>query len=330
MQALKGFLMMGVGVVSLIVIFLVAPWPFSSQMIYGVTFSQLQAEGLGLDWRETYGAILDDLGVRHLRLSAYWSLIEVEDNRFDWSALDYQMDLAAEAGARVVLGVGRKLPRWPECHEPEWVKDMPESEKQEQILEMLSVVVERYKDHPALRMWQLENEPLLDYGECVFGDREFLRREEALVRSIDSGHLILITDSGELNWWLAASDYGDVFGTTMYRTVFSRKTQKSFSYDYIFPSWLYRAKARYIKVLRGKNVIVSELQGEPWGRVPFKDMKKLEREQLFSSSRLVEMKRFVERTGLPEVYWWGVEYWYWEKVQNGDASYWETARMFFK
>ncbi len=329
MHILKGIVITAVGFFLLIGLFLAAPWPLGSQVIHGVTFSQLQAEGLGLDWREAYGAILNDLGVRHLRLSAYWNLIEPEEDEFDWSGLDYQMDLAAEAGAKVILSVGRKLPRWPECHEPEWVKDMAESEKQMEILTMLAVVVERYKDHPALVMWQLENEPLLDYGECADEDRELLLKEEVLLRSMDGVHPILITDSGELNWWLDASEYGDVLGTTMYRTVFSDKMQKSFSYDYIFPAWMYRAKARYIKVLRGKDVIVSELQGEPWGSMPFKDMSKEDREEVFSKNRLMEMKRFVDRTQLPEVYWWGAEYWYWEKEQYYDASYWETAKTFF-
>ena len=329
MYALKGVLMVAAGGLLLVGIILAAPWSLNSQAIHGVTFSQLQADGLGMDWRQVYRAVLDDLGVKHLRLSAYWNLIEPEDDKFDFTGLDYQMDMAAKAEAKVILGVGRKLPRWPECHEPDWVKDAVESEKQEEIIEMLSVVIERYKDHSALSMWQLENEPLLDYGECADEDRELLRREEALLRSLDSEHPILITDSGELNWWLEASKYGDVFGTTMYRTVFSEKTQKSFSYDYIFPSWLYRLKARYVKGLRGKNVIVSELQGEPWGNIPFKDISKSERENLFSESRLVEMKQFVERTGLPEVYWWGVEYWYWEKEVKDNPAYWEIARELF-
>ena len=45
---------------------------------FGVTFSRKQAEGFGLDWKKTYIDILDDLGAKNLRLSAYWSDIEPE------------------------------------------------------------------------------------------------------------------------------------------------------------------------------------------------------------------------------------------------------------
>src|SRR5947209_7279874 len=38
--------------------------------VYGVDFSCRQAEWLGEDCHATYGAILDQLGVRHVRLSA--------------------------------------------------------------------------------------------------------------------------------------------------------------------------------------------------------------------------------------------------------------------
>ncbi len=43
---------------------------------FGTTFSNYYAEELGLDWKETYLAILDDLGVKRLRVVAYWREIE--------------------------------------------------------------------------------------------------------------------------------------------------------------------------------------------------------------------------------------------------------------
>lgn len=296
---------------------------------YGVTFSQPHASGIGLDWREAYDAILEDLGVKKLRLSAYWGVIEPQERQFDFSTIDYQMNKAADHNARVVLSIGRKLPRWPECHVPAWAEPLPEPIQQEKVLAMLAVVVERYRDHPALRLWQLENEPFLDFGICPPADADFLQREEALMRSLDSLHDIAITDSGELNSWLTAARYGDVLGTTMYRTVFSERTQRSFFYDYIFPAWGYRIKAYYTGVLRNKDVFISELQGEPWGAVPFPEMMKEERLESFSPDRFLELKSFAERTLLPEAYWWGVEYWYWEKEMHGNDTYWMIAKSFF-
>ena len=318
-----------IGLVLIIGLLLAVPLPGRHEMTYGVTFSVPHAQFISGDWKKVYDATLDDLGVRYFRLSAYWNEIESVEGKYDFEDLDYQMDEAAIRGAKVILSIGRKLPRWPECHDPEWIKDRTEDEVHENVLVMLSVVIERYKDHPALNMWQLENEPLLDFGNCPPEDREFLRQEEKLVRSLDSSTPMMITDSGELNWWLDATKYGDVFGTTMYRTVHSQRTNRLFSYDYIFPSWLYRAKARYVNLLRGKDVLISELQGEPWGSVSFTEMPVEERLASFSPERFEQLRNFSKRTQLGEAYWWGVEYWYWEMAVNGDSRYWDFAREMF-
>lgn len=316
-------------IVVVAILVLAVPLPGPSQE-YGVSFSAQQAEYVGVDWKEAYDALLDDLGVRRLRLAAYWGVIEPQDGVFDFSELDYQMDRAAEVNARVIVAVGRKLPRWPECHTPEWAAQLPEARQQAQVLEMLEVVVKRYQDHPALYLWQLENEPLLDFGICPPEDRAFLAQEELLLRSLDSSHPILITDSGELNSWLEAGAFGDQVGTTMYRTVHSKRTNRPFSYDYIFPAWLYRLKGRLVYFVHGKDVLISELQGEPWGASQYPDMTVEERRRVLSPERLQALQRFAARTGFPEAYWWGAEYWYWEKEVNGEPIFWETARGFFK
>ena len=169
----------------------------------------------------------------------------------------------------------------------------------------------------------------MDFGICPPEDRAFYAEEEALLRSLDTGHPILVTDSGELNSWLGAAKFGDIVGTTMYRTVFSERTQDSFVYDYIFPSWGYRLKARYVKLLRNKDVLISELQGEPWGAQPFQHMTQEERLRSFSPERFVDLADFARRTQLPEVYWWGVEYWYWEKEVNNDVQFWDFGEQLF-
>lgn len=331
----RRFRIVGVGVL-VIVSFVVAvgvllaiPSLNSPEQFQGVTFAAPHARGIGLNWQEAYLAVLDDLKVRHLRIPAYWNEIEKEDDQFDFSDLDFQMDEANARGAGVVLAIGRKVPRWPECHIPGWASGLPEESQQEEVLEMLDVVVKRYREHPALKGWQLENEPFLEFGVCPPEDHEFLAAEESLLRSLDSTHAIMVTDSGELNSWIPASAYGDLLGTTMYRTVFSERTQDHFYYDYIFPSWGYRLKARYVKLLRGKDVLISELQGEPWGAKPFPDMTEEERLASFSPERFSDLHDFAGRTQLPGAYWWGVEYWYWEKVVHDNPEYWEMAKSLF-
>ncbi|MDP2860751.1 MAG: hypothetical protein Q8N98_03475, partial [bacterium] len=89
---------------------------------FGVTFSKMQAEALGLDWREAYESIFDDLNIKDARIPVYWQEVEKSEGDFDFSSLDFMTLKAASHGGRVILAVGRKVPRWPECFEPEWVR----------------------------------------------------------------------------------------------------------------------------------------------------------------------------------------------------------------
>ncbi len=328
LRQVLGYFVVFFGIIVLFGLILAFPGLKTPPLINGVSFSAPHATGIGLDWRETYLAMLQDLGVRRFRLMAFWNQIEPAPEQHDFTDLDWQMDQAANHQARVILSVGRKLPRWPECHVPSWAKNLTELQQQEKVLKMLAVVVARYNNHPALDMWQLENEPLFLFGVCPSFDPDFLSREQSVVMSL-SAKPILITDSGELSTWIPAANYGDILGTTMYRTVFSGRTQRLFSYDYLFPAWGYRLKARIVKLIRGKDVIISELQGEPWGAKPFQEMTKKERVASLSPSRLNQLRSFATRTQLPEAYWWGAEYWYWEKTVNNEPAYWEMARKFF-
>src|SRR5438067_9802290 len=134
----------------------------------GYTYSPRQADYLGMPRRDTFTAALT-LDASLLRLGAYWDELEPAPGRYDFASLDWQMDQAAASGRGVVLTVGMKAPRWPEYFLPTWLKarvprqdgvaisDQPEV--RERTLRFVGAVVARYRDHPALRYWQVENEP---------------------------------------------------------------------------------------------------------------------------------------------------------------------------
>ena len=75
----------------------------AQEIIWGVNFSQKQAEALGMDWQETYLALLDDLGVRDLKLATYWNLIEKEETKYNFDDLDWQINEAEKRGAKLLL-----------------------------------------------------------------------------------------------------------------------------------------------------------------------------------------------------------------------------------
>ena len=56
--------------------------PLAKEITWGVNFSQKHARDLGLDWKETYLALLDDLGARNLKVAAHWDLLESEKDKY--------------------------------------------------------------------------------------------------------------------------------------------------------------------------------------------------------------------------------------------------------
>jgi hypothetical protein len=296
---------------------------------FGVQFTRAHAEWLGLDWRAAYIAILDDLGAKELRLGAYWNEVQPERERFAWQSLDWMLDRAEERGASVVLAVGQRLPRWPECHVPEWVAALDDMEREAALSTYITEVVERYREHPAIREWQIENEPLLAlFGECPDPSLLLLEREVALVRSLDPDRQILITDSGELSFWMRTASVGDVLGTTLYRIVWNPFVGYV-NYNFIIPPAFYRLKA-WLAGKRVENMIVAELQAEPW--IPQGDIidTSLDEQRESMNANLLSANIVVARaTGFSRVYLWGAEYWYWLQERHGDASLWNAARGVF-
>jgi hypothetical protein len=295
---------------------------------YGVTFSKKQAEELDLNWQETFRALLG-LGVKKLRLPAYWNEIEISQDEFNWDDLDWQLEQADKRGVEVILAVGGRLPRWPECHFPGWASKLTKSKREQKILEYIEKVVLRYIGNPAIVAWQIENEPFLShFGDCPEFSSKFLDKEIALVRSFDD-RPIVITDSGELSIWIPAARRADIFGTTMYRDTYSRALKRYIHYP-IRPGF-FRFKKNITSIFAHPDKwIVIELQAEPWGPIPFQNLSKEERDKTMNLEKFKAILEFARQAGFREFYLWGAEWWYWEKEVNGDNSLWEESRKLFK
>ncbi|MFH0906675.1 MAG: cellulase family glycosylhydrolase [bacterium] len=322
------FILIAILCLAIFIIYLIIENPRndSSDVNFGVTFSQVFTEDMGLDWQKTYLSILDDLGVNKIRLIAYWPRIEPEQGKYSFKDLDWQVDQAGKRGVEIILAMGRKVPRWPECHIPNWANNLSEQDQQEKILSMFTEIVNHYQGNDAIKILQIENEPFLKgFGICPKLDKDFLDKEIALVRELDFDRRpIMVTASGELSSWIKPAIRADAFGTTLYRIVWNKR----FGYlKYPLPPIFYQARAKIVKwVTQIDKMVIIELQAEPWGPVL---IYKAGAEENSKSMDLEKFKGIIDytyKTGFDEAYFWGVEWWYWLKEVEGDDSIWLEAK----
>lgn len=316
------------GIFLILVIYFFVGFPQKNENIsWGINFSQKHAQTLGLDWRKVYTDILDDLGARKIKIGTYWDYIEWEDDDYNFGDLDWQIEEAGKRDVEVILVVGMKTPGWPECHIPKWAKDLTKEKQQEKVLEYLEKVVVRYKDSKTIKYWQVENEPFFPFGNCPKRDKNFLKREIDLVKSLDN-RKVIISESGEVPLWFKAAKYGDIVGTTMYRKVWFKELNSYVTYP--FPAVFYKRKAILIKALFGKEVINVEFQAEPWGPALIYDLPVEEQKKSMDLERFKKNIEFAKKTGLKEFYFWGTEWWYWMKENQNQPEIWNEAQKLFQ
>lgn len=298
---------------------------------YGVSFNTVYAQELGLNWRTTYDVLLIDLGVKRLRLAAHWSMVEKERGTYSFTEMDYQIKEAAKHDATVVLALGKRLPRWPECHIPDWALNLSKEELEAEVLKYIEAFVNRYKSYDHITMWQVENEPFLGMfalEHCRNFDKEFLKKEIELVRSLDDKKRpIMVTDSGELSTWRKSFDMADVFGTTLY--VYSWNSFMGEFRNPYLPGF-YTFRMRLWQLLTSDNeAIIAELALEPWLDKPvIKEGTDVQIRRM-SPEKFDKVIEFAKGTGMRTQYLWGAEWWYYMKLQ-GEEWYWERAKGLFR
>lgn len=299
----------------------------------GVTYIDGYARSFGLNPHQTYLAILNDLGVKQLRLVSYWEVIEPTEGKYDFKELDWQMSEAAKHGATVSLSIGLRQPRWPECHAPAWVDlSRPQAEWQPQLETFMTQVVNRYKNSPNLASYQLENEYYnAMFGRCTDASRSRLKDELNLVHRLDPHHPVIISRSNNTPTLMLRTPVTDLNAFTLYRKVFdSTVTHRYFTYP--LPPWHYSAIAGWQKLLGGQDSIIHELQAEPWppsGQGGIRGISLTEQDKTLSAKRLRDNVAFAKDTGIRHIDLWGAEYWYYRKVKLHDPSVWDTAKDIF-
>lgn len=296
-----------------------------TDVTYGVTFSREYAEhDFGLNGSAVLASTLDDLHIRRFRIPAYWALLEPTPGKWDFGTLDQDIAEIGKRHGNVILAIGEKLPRWPECWGPEWWKKLPRDEQRTATLTYLETVVKRYASNPAITGWQVENEPHFAYGDCPKPDKTFLDEETALVRRLDPTRPITTTDSGELSLWVSFGKQVDRIGVSVYRVVES-PTFGIWHYWFL-PPYFYKHKADLLRPFGVKEPYVSEFQMEPWSNKPLPETPLATQLKTFDVAQMNKNFDYASRMDLSPIDFWGMEWWYWMKEKQGHPEFWDAAK----
>lgn len=289
---------------------------------FGVSFSIKQCRNFGLDAKETMRWLIEGMGFHRFRLMSYWNEHEDHQGEFDFSHLDWQLDLAEKYNCQVTLCLGARQPRWPENHWPDWAWKLSPQARTEALLTYIEIVVSRYKNRNCIISYQLENEALLkNFGERPEIDRKRLRAEYSLVKRLDPDRPVIMTTS--TSWGIPLRrPIPDQVGFSYYRILYG---QGGYHHALHF-SMLNWARKNAIRVLHGRHSFIHELQLEPWGPQAIWEMPTTEQDKSMNPTHIKKNIALAKRTRLYPIDVWGGEWWYWRLKEYDDPSIYQTVK----
>ncbi len=311
----------------------------------GISFSCRQVEYLGGDCQTAFAALLDDVGVRHVRLSLYWDDVEPRPGQYDFSAIDALVSAAAVRGADVLMTVGIKAQRYPEVYLPGWVADvsgLSEGAALDEVpgvrsaaLAYIKVAVRHFSGDSNIVGWQVENEPFIKNFDKIRGwviSPGMIDAEVAVVRAADAGrHPVVVTHSSWTIYdqaWKRALGAADILG----QNLFAKKAWIT-DWWYFFPFEMgpfvpdlpsQSAAAR----APGKDLWITELQAEPEERNSLTALE-LRAAKSMSPRILASNVKLARRSGAARVYLWGAEWWYAIRGRDPNMDMWREAKRLF-
>lgn len=287
-------------------------------MRFGLTFSTKYSSDLGLDPQNTFRRALNDFNFSSIRIPVYWDRVEPNEGELDIKELLFFLNAAKFKGLEITLSIGRKVPRWPEYHQPQWTNDMTEDAFNQSYLNYLNQVLPLITKYSDFDFIQVENEPLYNFGNAKYKlTKDFFEREISVVKSLISKPIV-ITESGEGRDWVEAGNYGDKIGINMYAVVYDGRWHRYYRHNKK-PDFYIKKKSKV-----NKDVFVSELQAEPWGPGGVRDLSVDEIKKSISSEQLKQNIELAKQSGFEEVWMWGVEWWYF--IENQMPEILQTAK----
>jgi hypothetical protein len=326
--------------------------------LLGISFRPLQAREFGLDPQRALTELLT-YPFPLIRLAAYWNQIEQAPGGFDTTALDEQLDAAAQAGKKIILCVGAvKAFGYPEFFVPAHHLPVPLPEGQligdaahrallDAAVGFVTRIVEQYRSHPAIVGWQIEHDAVDPLGmehswRLAAG---FVAAEVAAARAADESRPIVLNgflptslpvrlqqqwrtrDQGDS--LAVAARLADIVGLDFYpRHGLARLGPVTAYLAGSDARWVRSASIRYCRGVAGsgRRIMVAEGQGEPWETVttppstPGRAMFSCLPEHVIDNyNSAMRLGRSVP-PGMWAYLFWGAEYWLLRK-QQGDDSY---------
>lgn len=323
---------------------------------FGINFSCRQAEYLapsptGSDRIESCAAVFErivtGLGVRHVRLSAYWDAVEPSPGVYDFAEIDALLAVAGRQDVQVLLSVGMKAQRHPEYFIPTWLLETAPPDPSLRArgatisndpsisgpaLAMAEALVRHVGPHPAVTAWQAENEPYIGSpraSDWVIG-RDYVQDLIATIRAADPlARPVVVNHAGYYSYdgsWRPALEDADILAQSVYP--FRRVTVRGqliiapiLEIGPLIPNYPWRAgEARE----RGKDFWITEMQAEPWAGFPELAGPATPRD--ITPGRFRTILDYSRRSGASRVYLWGAEWWLFRVDQFDDRRYWDIAR----
>jgi hypothetical protein len=293
-------------------------------MKFGATFSTKQAEHLGLNPETALENLCQSINLDSIRLCAYWDLIEEDRGELIIEWLNKMINICDQSDVEVVLAIGRKVPRWPEYHEPEWFHKLSEDEQNLAHRAFLTRMSEIYKSDDRIGSFQIENEPFFSFGhresQYDIGFIKNLIREFTI--ELDKP---VITTAPIHKFSLITERYAaNKIGLNYYPTVFNDQFSKYLSFSW--PIWLYKLRSKLLTWIDSDlEFFVAELQAEPWGPGTDLESNRNEWQKSITPGKLLKNFESMKSAGFKEIWFWGVEWWLYQQQLHENPEFIQTA-----
>lgn len=285
--------------------------------------------GVSPKWEDSLRQILD-LRVDVIRLTAQWKDVEAEPGR---SELARGLTLCGERKVPVILCVGIKVPRWPEVHIPDRLKQQalkPEAGIDPGELNtsatgigkpfrsFLEALLKQYGNDPRAESIQIENEPLEAFGDPARSvPFSFLKEEVTLARQLTKKPLTVTMGAGLTGKLLLdpkrpQKTLKQLLTLPVQRVglnLYGEVVESGFGIVYEAGDKEWQTVGQFVSQIRKAKMIpfAAEVQAEPWGD-PAKFNYRDSAGNPFTPADYRKVLKRTEQLGLEEILLWGLEF----------------------